>query len=306
MDYALQTVDLTKRFGRRPALDRVSMSVRRGEIYGFIGENGAGKTTLIRVAAGLAAPSEGSCSLFGSSSPAELDKQRRRIGTMIENPALYPHMTAQENLEHYRLLFGVPDKSIVREMLRLVGLGDTGKKHARRFSLGMRQRLALAIALLGNPDMLLLDEPMNGLDPSGIVEVRELLLRLNREHGVTILISSHILGELSRIATCYGIIRQGQLVEECTAAELTERSRRCLQIRVDDTKKAAFILESKLGTTDFEVHPGETIRLYSFLDEPGEVNRLLCENNIRVDALGVKGLDLEAYFMELIGGGKHA
>ena len=240
MDYVLQTDALTKIYGKARVVDQVNMHVPKGSIYGFIGKNGAGKTTFMRMAAGLAAPSSGSMMLFGSTN---LERERIRIGTLIETPGIYPGMPARDNLEFLRRTFGIPEKSRVDELLTLTGLSDTGKKKVRNFSLGMKQRLGIAIALLRNPDFLILDEPVNGLDPSGILEIRQLLVRLNREKQVTILISSHILGELSKIATHYGIIRNGRLIREFDTGELKLNCRRCLKIITPDAPGAAKVLE---------------------------------------------------------------
>lgn len=220
MSVVLRTNQLTKCYNGRPVVDHLSMTIHKGDIYGFIGKNGAGKTTLIRMIAGLAAPTSGNALLFGS---ADLRKGRKRIGTVIESPALYPGMTAKENLlVHYRLQ-GIRDTSRADAILTLTGLKDAGRKKARDFSLGMRQRLAIAIALIGNPRFLILDEPTNGLDPEGIKEIRDLLLRLNHDLQITVLISSHILSELSKFATRYGIIHQGRLIDEFTEEQLIRR-----------------------------------------------------------------------------------
>ncbi|WP_310603281.1 ABC transporter ATP-binding protein [Anaerosporobacter sp.] len=298
MDYILQTNNLTKIYSKKSVVSNVNMNIKRGDIYGFIGKNGAGKTTLIRMVVGLALPTQGDVELFGST---ELNVQRKRIGTTIENPALYPNMTARENLEYYVRLYGVPEKDAIDEMLKLVGLEDTGKKKSKNFSLGMKQRLAIAIALLGNPDFLLLDEPMNGLDPFGIKEMRELLLELNKK-GITILISSHILGELSKIATRYGIINNGVLVDEFTKDELAERCRRCIKIKVDDTQRATTIIEEKFGTTEFDVLPDNIIRIFSHVDKVSEVNRQLVLGDVAVERIATAGQDLEGYFVELMEG----
>lgn len=215
MDYVLKTEHLTKVYGKQKAVNQVSMRVKKGAIYGFIGKNGAGKTTFMKMVAGLAPQTEGTIELFGSK---DLENQRKRIGSLIENPGVYANMTARENLEVIRRSFGIPEKQTVDDTLAFVGLAGNNKKKVKNFSMGMKQRLGLAISLLGNPDFLILDEPMNGLDPEGIKEIRELLLKLNRERGITILISSHILGELSKMATHYGIIKDGILVEEFEAA----------------------------------------------------------------------------------------
>ena len=222
-----EAINITKKYRNTLALNQVSMSVMQGDIYGFIGENGAGKTTMIRLLTGLAEPTTGKIALFGESNK-KLAKQRDRIGCIIESPSLYLDMTAYENLEVQRLQRGIPGKGCIDNALALVGLKDTGKKKAKDFSLGMRQRLALAIALLGNPEFLVLDEPINGLDPTGIIELRNLLKRLNKERGITILISSHILTELHQLANRYGILHEGKLLQEITATELDKRCKKHL------------------------------------------------------------------------------
>lgn len=219
-DVLLQTIDLTKKYKDQMALAHVNLTVRKGDIYGFIGQNGAGKSTLLRVVTSLARPTSGVVSLFGESSGAGLIEARKRVGAIIESPTLFPDMTARDNLEVHRLQRGIPGKSCISKTLELVGLQDTGNKKAKNFSLGMKQRLGLAIALLGDPELLILDEPTNGLDPMGIVQLRELIKGLNREKGLTILISSHILSELHQLATTYGIIHKGKLLEQISHEEL--------------------------------------------------------------------------------------
>ncbi|MDE7310975.1 MAG: ATP-binding cassette domain-containing protein [Eubacterium sp.] len=298
MDYALQTNLLTKIYGSARVVNDVSMHVEKGSIYGFIGRNGAGKTTFMRMAAGLAAPSAGSMTLFGSK---DLEKQRVRIGTLIENPGIYPGMTALENIETVRKSLGIPGSRRTEELLRLTGLADTGRKKAKHFSMGMKQRLGIAIALLRNPDFLILDEPINGLDPAGIKEIRDLLLRLNQEKQMTILISSHILGELSKIATHYGIIRNGSLIEEFDVSELEQRCRRCLKLSVDKPQEAANILERALGIKSFDVPQAGMLRVFERLDESADINEALVKNGIRLQESRLAGQDLEGYFMELLG-----
>lgn len=300
MEEVLLTIGLCKEFRNNLAVNQVNMHVNRGDIYGFIGKNGAGKTTLMRMAAGLASPTVGKIRLFGSSDLAE---QRKRIGTVIENPAIYPHLTAVQNMEVQRRLLGIPDKSSVQQTLQTVGLLNVGKKKAKNFSLGMKQRLGIALALLGNPDFLILDEPINGLDPEGIKEVRDLILRLNAERGITILISSHILGELSKVATCYGIINNGILVDEFSAADLEVRCKSSLAIKVDDIQKACNVLENILQTKKYQVQLDNTINLFDFLDEPGRVNAELAKNGVMVESISPAGQDLEGYFLQLMGGG---
>ena len=216
-EYVLQTHELTKTYARKNAVDHINLKIRKGDIYGFIGKNGAGKTTTIKMIVGLSNPTSGEIELFGST---DLNEGRKRIGTVIENPALYPYLSARQNIEVQRIMKGVTDKSITDDLLEIVGLKDTGRKKAKNFSLGMKQRLAIALALVGDPEFLLLDEPINGLDPTGIKDIRELILKLNREAGITVLISSHILGELAKISTSYGVISNGVLIEQFTAEEL--------------------------------------------------------------------------------------
>ncbi|OMC86514.1 bacitracin ABC transporter ATP-binding protein [Viridibacillus sp. FSL H7-0596] len=304
-DYVLKTNQLSKRYKNQFALNKVNLSIEKGSIYGFIGQNGAGKSTLTRLVTGLATPTSGMIELFGETSERKLIQARKRIGAMIEEPAIYPHMTAAENLEAHRLLKGVPGKECVQKTLSLVGLLGTGKKKAKNFSLGMKQRLGLAIALLGDPEFLILDEPINGLDPMGVVEIRELLKKLNSEKGITILISSHILSELHLLATHYGIIHKGKLIEQMTLNELEEKCQQYLYIKVDNTEKAATIIETVLSTNDFEVMPDGVIRLYKFLNQTGIVSTTLVNEGLVIEEFKSMGQDLESYFTNLIGGVQH-
>lgn len=297
MDYVLQTNGLTKVFGRKAAVNKVSLNVKKGDIYGLIGRNGAGKTTLIRLVSGLAKPNEGSMQLFESD---DLDRQRKRTGTMIENPAVFPGMTARQNLHYYCLLLGLETEKTIDEMLALVGLTDTGKKTAKNFSLGMKQRLAIAIALLDNPEFMLLDEPINGLDPTGIKETRELILKLNKERNITILISSHILGELSKMANRYGVINNGILVDEFTNEDLEKNCAGELEIKVDNTEKAGKVLKDILQNADFKVVSDQTIRIKCEQDKAGMINTELSKNGVVVMSSMSVGKDLEDYFMQLM------
>lgn len=301
----LRTRELTRRYGRTLALDRASLSVEKGQILGLVGRNGAGKTTLIRLISGQSRPTSGELALFGASSPAALDRARSRTGVMVETPAFYPYLTARQNLEYYRIQRGIPGKNCVDEALELVNLTDTGKKKFKTFSLGMKQRLGLALALMNQPEFLLLDEPINGLDPEGIVEFRELLLRLNRERQTTILISSHILSELSALATHFGFIEKGKVLETISGANLREKCRECLELTVDDAPRAARVLEQQLGTRDYEVLPGNQLRVYAFLDAPQTVNRTLLEQGVGLISTQQKDSNLEDYFLNLIGGRHH-
>lgn len=300
MEYILKTEKLTKIYGGVKAVNEVSMSVRKGDIYGFIGKNGAGKTTFMKMISGLAAPTAGSMELFGKS---DLEQARKRIGTLIENPGVYPNMTAEENLEIVRRNLGIPERAATREMLEFVGLDSAGKKKVKNFSMGMKQRLGLAVSLIRNPDFLVLDEPINGLDPAGIKEVRELLLKLNREKQITILISSHILGELSKVATRYGIIRDGVLMEEFGVKELEERCRKCQKITVNDVGLAASILEKKLSISYYDVLEGNVLRIFERIEDAAQINRDLITGGVEITESCLSGLDLEGYFMDLLENG---
>lgn len=297
MEYVLTTENVTKVYGKNKVVNRVNMHMKKGSIYGFIGKNGAGKTTFMRMVAGLAAPTEGEIELFGS---RNLERERMRVGCLIENPGAFANMTAKENLEVIRRQFGIAEPA-VDSMLEFVGLLEAGKKKVKNFSMGMKQRLGIAVALLRNPDFLILDEPINGLDPEGIIEIRELLLKLNKEKKISILISSHILGELSKIASDYGIIRDGVLVDEFEAKELDNRCRRCQKIIVDQTELAAGILEEKLHIKGYDVPEQNTIRIFEDLEKAAETNRALILGGVNIKESYFAGQDLEGYFMELLG-----
>ena len=299
---ALKTYNITKKYGEQLAVDNVNMTIKKGDIYGFIGQNGAGKTTLIRLITGLIHKSGGEIELLGANEENELNKARTMVGSLIESPSFYTNMTARENLEVSRLVRNIPGKKCIDEVLELVGLKDVEKKKVKNFSLGMRQRLGIANALMGNPKLLILDEPINGLDPMGIVEIRELLKKINKEKDMTILISSHILSELSELATTYGIISNGKLIEEITAKQLSEKCRQYIDLKVDDTARAVILLERELGISDYEVLEDSNIKVFSNLDNVGEVNSLLSRSGIIVESISVKGENLEEYFMNKVGG----
>ena len=298
----LKTYNITKKYGEQLAVDNVNMTIKKGDIYGFIGQNGAGKTTLIRLITGLIHKSGGEIELLGANGENELNKARTMVGSLIETPSFYTNMTARENLEVSRLVRNIPGKKCIDEVLELVGLKDVEKKKVKNFSLGMRQRLGIANALMGNPKLLILDEPINGLDPMGIVEIRELLKKINKEKDMTILISSHILSELSELATTYGIISNGKLIEEITAKQLSEKCRQYIDLKVDDTARAVIFLERELGISDYEVLEDSNIKVFSNLDNVGEVNSLLSRSGIIVESISVKGENLEEYFMNKVGG----
>ena len=298
----LKTYNLTKKYGNQIVVDNVNMTIKKGDIYGFIGQNGAGKTTLIRLITGLIHKSNGEIELFGGSGEKALNEARTMIGSLIETPSFYGNMTARENLEVSRLVRDIPGKNCIDEVLNLVGLNDVEKKKVKNFSLGMRQRLGIANALMGNPKLLILDEPINGLDPMGIVEIRELLKKINKEKDITILISSHILSELSELATTYGIISKGRLIEEITANELNEKCRQYIDLIVDDTAKAVALLERELDISDYEVWEGNKIKIFSNLDSVGIINSTISKAGVIVESIGIKGENLEEYFMNVIGG----
>ncbi|NFD77486.1 ABC transporter ATP-binding protein [Clostridium botulinum] len=301
-EYILKTTNLSKKYKKDFVVNNLNISIKRGGIYGFIGENGAGKTTFIRMITGLVAPTNGEIKLFSKEKGDELGNVRKRIGALIERPAFYPYMTAYENLEAFRIEKGIPGKECIDKILKSVGLYEDRNKKLKNFSLGMKQKLALAIALLGDPEFLILDEPINGLDPMGIKEVRELLKKLNKEKNITMLISSHILGELYQLATCYGIIHKGKLMEQITLKELDEKCKRSLSIKVDDVNKAATILETELSTNNFKVLPDGTIRLYDYVDNSRLVSSTLTKQNIIIDQIMPNESNLEEYFINLVGG----
>ncbi len=303
MENVLQTVDITKKFAKKTAVSSVNMTIKKGDIYGFIGRNGAGKTTLIKMLVGLSRPTSGSIELFGNK---RLDKARHKIGTVIEAPAFVPNLSARQNMLIQWKLLGSKDKSIIDETLKLVGLSDVGRKKVKKFSLGMKQRLGIAMTLMGDPEFLILDEPTNGLDPEGIIEVRNMLKRINQERGLTILISSHILGELSKLATRYGIINDGVLIDEFTGDELETRCQSSLIVKVNDANRAAEVLRSALDTDKFSVVNENTLEVYDFIDTPGVVTSALAKNDVVVDLISKKSVDLEEYFMKVIGGDKNA
>ncbi len=298
-EYVLETSELTKTYARKNAVDHINLKIRKGDIYGFIGKNGAGKTTTIKMVVGLNNPTSGKMELFGSEN---LQEGRKKVGTVIENPAIYPYLSARQNIEAQRIMKGVKDKSITDDLLDIVGLKDTGRKKAKNFSLGMKQRLAIALALVGDPEFLLLDEPINGLDPTGIKDIRELILKLNREAGITILISSHILGELAKIATAYGVINNGVLVEQFSAEELREKVKPCLKITVNDPERAVSVLKENLGISDIEVQ-NNSLKVYEMLDKSMEINSVLEANDIIVQFLTKENGDYENYFIKLMEGG---
>ena len=303
MDYVLKTNALSKSYGHFKALNGLSMNVPQGAIYGFVGKNGAGKTTLIRLICGLQNPSSGDYMLYGRRNmEKEIVKSRRRMGAVVETPSIYLDMTAEENLKQQYRILGLPSFDGLYEILELVGLDDTGKKKARNFSLGMRQRLGIAIALVGDPDFLVLDEPVNGLDPQGIIEIRELILKLNRERQITVLISSHILDELSKLATYYGFIDNGSIVKEVSAAELEKTCRKCVHMEVSDTKELARVLDKM--KVEYKIFSDTEADVFAKI-KISQLTLELAKVNCEVISMQEKDESLESYYISLVGGGNN-
>lgn len=290
--------NLCKTYKDTKAVAHVNMTIKKGDIYGFIGRNGAGKSTTLKMIVGLIFPTSGQIKLFGESRNKFTD---RRIGSLIENPGLYPNLSAYDNMELKAIALGLKDKEKIIELLNLVKLDYKSKKIVKKFSLGMKQRLAIALALLGNPDLLILDEPINGLDPEGIRQIREVIQYLNENKKMTIIISSHILGELSKVATRYGIIRDGQMIEEISAKELDQKCRDYLSLKVEQVEKAIPLLENDLGIYDYIVHENNEIRIYDNI-ESSKINLVLTKHNIKINQIYYQKQDLESYFLEKIGG----
>jgi len=299
MEYILETNSIVKTFRKHNAVDNVSIHVKQGDIYGLIGRNGAGKTTLLKIISDLSAPTSGSYKIFGKTKK-EMKGISSRMGTLIETPGFYANMTAEENLMIKCIALGQRDVNTAKELLELVGLADTGKKKVGKFSLGMKQRLGMALALVGNPDIVILDEPINGLDPNGIIEVRDMVLKLNRERGITFIISSHILEELSKIATTYGIIENGKLVEEMTAEELMAKCDKRIELLTTDPSRASTVLDG-LGIKNYKVLNDGFINIYEQLERCADITVALGKNDIGTLRIGVQNKSLEEYFVELVG-----
>ena len=304
MDYVLTTDLLSRQYGRFKALDGLTMRVPKGSIYGLVGRNGAGKTTLIRVICGLQTPTSGAYALYGiDSRNVNIFKARRRMGAVVETPSIYLDMTAEDNLKQQYRVLGLPSFEGVPELLALVGLEDTGRKKAKNFSLGMKQRLGIAIALAGDPDFLVLDEPVNGLDPQGIIEIRELILKLNRERQITVLISSHILDELSRLATHYGFIDGGRMLRELSADELEAACRKCARLTVTDVKALARVLDG-MGV-EYRILSDSQTDVYAKVNV-SQLTLALAQEGCEVSSIEERDESLESYYVNLVGGGRHA
>lgn len=303
MDYVLTTDALCKEYRHFKALDGLSMHVPKGAIYGFVGKNGAGKTTLIRVICGLQQATSGSYTLYKTESTGKaIEKERRRMGAVIETPSIYLEMTAEENLKEQYRVIGLPSFEGIPELLKLVGLENTGKKKAKNFSLGMRQRLGIAIALAGDPDFLVLDEPVNGLDPQGIIEIRELILKLNRTRQITVLISSHILDELSRLATHYGFIDHGRIVKEISARELEAACRKCIRMEVSDTKVFARVMDEM--ELEYDILSGTQADVFDKVNIT-KLTLALSGEGCEILSMQERDESLESYYVSLVGGEAH-
>ena len=295
MDYVIETQNLVKQYKTKRAVDNISIHVKKGDIYGLIGKNGAGKTTLMKLILGLAKPTNGEIFLYGDK---KLDEERRKIGSLIEKPGLYKNCTAYENMVRFAKLYGTDIKGI-NDLLKLVNLADTGSKKVSQFSLGMKQRLGIAIALLGNPELLILDEPINGLDPAGIKEIRDVIIDLNHK-GVTFLISSHLLDELAKIVTNYGIISEGSLIEEIGAKELNERCRKFVKIGTNDNNLSYELLKKEIEDINLENKP-DGLYLLNHLNETAKINKSLVDKGIEVNEIALQESNFEDYFIERLG-----
>lgn len=302
-NYLVETQALTKNYGHFTALQDVSVQLEKGNIYGLLGKNGAGKTTLMRLLAGLSLPSSGVISLFGQNDTTKLAQARQKMGCLIENPSIVPYLSGLENLRLQKKLRGIQDKGIEERVFKLVGLKAGPTKKARDYSLGMKQRLGIAITLLNRPELLILDEPINGLDPLGVTEIRKLLRYLSNELGMTILISSHNLPELHQVATHYLIINDGKLVKQMTAGELEKKSKHHLLIGTTDNEQLVQVMQSKL-TTNFEKRPDGRIECYDLLDQLEYISKTLTDSGLIITTFVYEEETLEEYFISLVGGGQ--
>lgn len=304
MEYVLTVENLSKHYKSFKALDGLSMHIEKGAIYGFVGKNGAGKTTLIRLICGLQIPTSGDYSLYGvSNHKQDIVKSRRRMGAVVETPSIYLDMTAEDNLEEQYRVLGLPSFDGIPELLELVGLSEAGKKKAKNFSLGMKQRLGIAVALCGDPDFLVLDEPVNGLDPQGIIEMRELILKLNREQLITVLISSHILDELSKLATHYGFIDGGRMVKEISSEELEAACRKCMRVEVSSTKTLAGVLDEM--RIEYKILSDITADVFAKVNI-SQLTLALSKENCELITVQERDESLENYYVSMVGGGKNA
>ena len=298
MEYVTEIEKLSKSYGGKKAVDSFSLKMQKGHIYGLIGPNGAGKTTIMKMMAGLMGSDSGSMKFFGSD---DLDRMRERISFIIEEPYMDYGMTARQNMEYIRLLRGIPDEKRVDELLEFVGLADTGKKRAKEFSLGMKQRLGLAMALLPRPELMVLDEPINGLDPEGIIDIRNLLSELVNRDNITVLISSHILKELSELCTDYAIVKDGRLIEELSHEELLQKTRSCLALNTDDIARTATVLEDELNIHNYKITHENEILIYERLDELKRISKTVTDHGFIITRFNLEGESLEEYYIGKVG-----
>lgn len=299
-EVVLKTNNLTKQYNKNVVLDNVNITIKKGDIYGLIGRNGAGKTTLMKIITTLASPTSGTFELFNTCSENdELFDNKKRVGSLIEYPAFYPNLSAYDNLKYYIIQRGIVDKNQINKVLELVNLTGTGKKKVKTFSLGMKQRLGIALAILNSPDFVILDEPINGLDPIGISEHRDTFKKLS-DNGITLLISSHILSELYLLANEFGFLENGKLIKELSKEELDLECSKCLVIKIDDSKKVSVLLEKELNTNNYKVINNEEIRVYDYTDDSDKVSDVLVNNKIKIKGFYESGISLEEYFKEII------
>lgn len=303
IEYVIECNQLSKVYKKQRALDTLNLKIAKGEIFGLIGQNGAGKSTMMKLLAGLIHPSEGDFRLFGKD-PMEDPYIYRRIGILIEQPGLYENMTGIANMHIKALAMGCDNAAELQELMELCGLDVNLKKKVKSYSLGMKQRLGLALSMIGNPDLLILDEPVNGLDPQGITDIRNAILRVNHKRNVTILLSSHILEELSKIATSYGIIKDGILIQQMSSEELDNSCKDYCLLKTDNTKKAAIVLEEKCKLTDFKVIENDSIHIFEKIDT-SMINETLVKNEVRIFEIMMHKQNLEAYFLSITGGDSH-
>lgn len=299
-EVVLKTNNLTKQYNKNVVLDNVNITIKKGDIYGLIGRNGAGKTTLMKIITTLASPTSGTFELFNTCSENdELFDNKKRVGSLIEYPAFYPNLSAYDNLKYYTIQRGIVDKNQINKVLELVNLTGTGKKKVKTFSLGMKQRLGIALAILNSPDFVILDEPINGLDPIGISELRDTFKKLS-DNGITLLISSHILSELYLLANEFGFLENGKLIKELSKEELDLECSKYLVIKTDDSKKVSVLLEKELNTNNYKVINNEEIRVYDYTDDSDKVSDVLVNNKIKIKGFYESGISLEEYFKEII------
>jgi len=298
MEYVMELEGLTKTFGKKTAVDNFTLKIEKGHICGLIGPNGAGKTTIMRMMAALTEPDSGEMKFFGS---ANLDEARSRMSFIIEEPYMEHSMTARENMQYLRFIRGVADESRIDKLLDFVGLKDVGKKKVGKFSLGMRQRLGIAMSLLAKPEFMVLDEPINGLDPEGIIDIRKMLLKLTEEEKITILISSHILKELSELCTDYAIVNHGKLIEKLSHEELLLKTKTFIGLRTNDIGRTCTVLEGSLGIRNYKVSPENEIMIYERLEELERISSIVTQNNLTITKINVEGESLEDYYIGKVG-----